>query len=376
MDTPLVQWIRQRIEADGPVPFERFMDWALYHPRRGYYTSGRVRVGHDEGDFTTSPHLSRLFARCLARLVEAADRALGAPDPLVVVEGGPGEGRLARDLLDTWAERAPGLYGRLLYRLDETSPALERRQGELLAAHGSRVLRGFPPKPFQGVYLSNELVDAFPVHRMVRRGGELREIHVSWIDGAFVEVEAPPSRPELAAYLEEEGIDLPEGCQAEVNLRALQWMAEVGRRLARGYAVTVDYGDEGARLYGPHRPEGTCVAYRGHTLSTDLLATPGDQDLTAHVNFSALRREGARWGLGEARLLTQRDFLFALGLSREVEALETQGLGEIERLEARRALAPLLLPGPGMGESFKALVQAKGVSLEALPLDPLGGLSP
>jgi len=370
VDQPLLRWIAARIAAQGPVPFATFMDWALYHPEQGYYASGRVRVGHDRGDFTTAPHLSGLFAGCLARLVEAADRALGGPDPFVLAEGGPGEGRLARDLLDRLRETSPGLYARLRYAPDETSPALRARQGELWEPHRNRLAPWPPPAPVVGLYLSNELLDAFPVHRLLHQKGELQEVHVGWDGVRLREVVLPPSRPELAAHLAAEGIELPEGCEAEVNLGVGGWLETVSAGLERGYVVTVDYGDEAARLYGLHRPRGTALAYRAHRTSEDLLTDPGEQDLTAHVDFTALRRAGEGLGFTAAPLLSLRQFLFALGLLGELEGLEAGGLGAVEALEARRAAAPLLLPGTGMGESFKALVLARRAPLAALPLDP------
>ncbi|MHB8763870.1 MAG: class I SAM-dependent methyltransferase [Deferrisomatales bacterium] len=372
MSTPLEARIRLEIERSGPVTFERFMALALYDPEHGYYASGRVRVGRDEGDFTTAPHLSPLFARCLARLVAAADLALGRPAPFVLAEGGPGEGRLALGLLDTLGARHPDLYGRLVYAPDETSPALARRQTELLAPHREK-LRTWPA-PGAGVYLSNELLDAFPVHRVVRRGGELLEVHVAAGEVGLEAVLLPPAGPEVPRFLAANGLQVPEGGEVEVSLGVEGWLGRVAGTLERGYVVTLDYGDEARRLYGPARPGGTCVAYRGHRLSDDLLASPGEQDLTAHVDFTALRRHGERLGLAASPLLGQRDFLFALGLAAEVEALDGLGLSTAELLAARRSLAPLLLPGPGMGDGFKALVLAKGAPLGALPLDPTAAL--
>ncbi len=372
MTTPLEGWLRRRLAATGPVPFRQFMAWALFHPDFGYYAAGRVRVGHGDGDFTTAPHLSPLFARCLARLVVAADRGLGHPDPFTLVEGGPGEGRLARDLLDALGETAPELYARLRYAPDEASPALARRQAAALAPH-AKILASWVPEggePVTGLYLSNELLDAFPVHRLTRRGGELAEVHVAVREGALEEVLAPPSRPDFEAILAAAGVTPGEGYEVEWSPELARWLHRVARGLARGYLVTIDYGDEAARLFGPGRPRGTVAAYRRHRLAEDLLAEPGHQDLTAHVNFTALRQEAERCGFACAPLLGQREFLFALGLAEEVAALEEQDLEAPDLLAARRALAPLLFPDAGMGEAFRALVGGRGAPLEALPLTP------
>jgi SAM-dependent MidA family methyltransferase len=362
-ESALEEWIREQIEASGPVPFEQFMEWALYHPQEGYYTSGRAAPGSDEGDFTTAPHISALFGRTLSRVLEAADRALGRPEPFVLVEGGAGRGKLARDLLDALRDRAPELYDRLVYAPDEVSPVWVERQEAFLAAHAAKIRRPSPER-FRGVYLSNELLDAFPVHRVVRRDGQLREVHVAVEAGQLTEALLPLSRPEVATFLSREGIDVEEGCEVEVNLRALSWLRRVAERVERGYVITIDYGDEAAPLYGPHRPLGTCLAYRRHRAGEDLLLEPGLQDLTAHVNFTALRRAGGELGLESAALVSQREFLFGWGFLGEVEALETSGLSEADLMAARRALAPLFFPD--MGETFHVLVQAKGAQLQLL----------
>ncbi len=369
VNSALGRWIEERVREEGPVPFARFMEWALYHPEHGYYASGRVRIGDDDGDFTTAPHMSGVFARCLARWVAAADRALGRPEPFVLVEGGPGEGRLARDLLDALGEREPGLYTRLRYAADEASPALAARREALLEPHQDRCIP--VPDRFTGVYLSNELLDAFPVHRVRRRGGRWEEALVVW-DGGLTQTWGPAS-PEAQAFLDEQGLEVPEGCEAEACPRALAWLERVAGLLDRGYVLTIDYGDEAERLYGPRRPRGTCAAYRGHRMAEDLLARPGEQDLTAHVNFTALRRAGERLGLRAAPLLGQRDFLFAAGLAEEVALLEAELTG-MDRMAAMQALAPLLLPDGGMGDAFKVLVQARAAPLDAVPLDPTAAL--
>ncbi len=367
VDTPLSRWIRTRIETDGPVPFERFMAWALTHPDHGYYTSGTAAIGTDAGDFTTAPHLSAVFGRCLARWLSAADRALGRPDPFWLFEGGPGEGVLAREILDTLRTREPNLYRRLRYSADETSPILAGRQAERLRPHRDRVFpeggRG------HGVYLSNELLDALPVHRIrVDGDGTMEACHVTWGGGGFREVWLPPP-PEVAALARAQGALPGPGWEAEVRPGIAPWLGRVVARLERGYVVTIDYGDTAERLYGPHRPAGTCAAYRGHRLSEDLLAAPGLQDLTAHVNFTAVVRAGREHGVAAGPLLAQTVFLFAAGLADETASLERDLAGP-DLVAARQELHQLLLPGTGMGEAFRVLVQAVRAPLDAVPLEP------
>ncbi len=361
MSEELSTRLAERIRRGGPIPFASFMESALFDPEDGYYASGRVHVGEDRGDFTTAPHLTPVFARCLGRLAARLDDALGHPDPFVFFEGGPGEGRFAADLLDALRLREPALYQRLRYAPDERSAALSARQEEAWRSHREKIAAVAEFEGAEGLYFSNELLDAFPVHRLVRRGSELQEIYVDWDGGRFHEVFGPPSRPECAAELAADGIEVAEGCEVEVNLGVAGWLRGVGERLHRGWVVTVDYGDEAHRLYGPHRPQGTCAAYRGHRLSQDLLADPGSRDLTAHVNFSSLRRVGASLGWSPGALLPLREFLFALGLIEEVEAMEAEAASDVEALRSRHALAPLLL---AMGEAHKALILARGVEAE------------
>jgi len=362
MSTPLHQWLLARLNAAGPVPFAQFMEWCLYHPEHGYYTSGRVRVGSDAGDFTTSPHVSSLFAGCLARVAAAVDRALERPSRFTLIEGGPGEGRLAVELLDTLRRREPELYARLVYCLDERSPALLERQLRSLADHRDRVRVGLPDILVAGLYVSNELIDALPVNRFVRTKGELQEIFVGASGENLVELLRPPADPETAAAADVLATD--DGHQVEVRPGVAPWLERVAGCLVRGVVLTVDYGDTAERLFGPHRPDGTVVGYRRHGQTTDLLAAPGEQDLTAQVDFTALVRGGEALGLHATPLCKQREFLFAAGLLAELEALEVSDRTELEKLELRRAAAPLLMPGTGMGDAFKVLVQTKEVAFE------------
>lgn len=366
MPDPLARRLAEQIKTQGPIPFAAFMESALFDPEEGYYSSGRVRVGDDQSDFTTAPHLTPIFSRCLARLVFRADRALGHPFPFVLFEGGPGEGRLAADLLEVLRSREPNLYRRFLYAPDERSQALAARQAAAWSRHPGKVVPADRFLAADGMYFSNELLDAFPVHRLVRQGPELREIWVDWDGSRFREFTGPLSRADLAAELAADGVEVSDGCQVEVRLGVREWFLGVTERLGRGCVVTVDYGDDAGRLYGPHRPEGTCAAYRRHRLGPDLLANPGGQDLTAHVNFSSVRRAGNAVGFRAGPLLNLRDFLLALDLPGELTALESEAGSELDALRVRRALAPLLLPE--MGEAHRAMVQVRGLRLEDLGL--------
>jgi SAM-dependent MidA family methyltransferase len=199
-----------------------------------------------------------------------------------------------------------------------------------------------------------------PVHRVVVEKDALREIFVTVEDGRFIEVPGEPSMPALAQYFLEQGITLEEGQQAEVCFEACDWIECAGRALERGFILTIDYGHEARALYGEHHNRGTVLAYRDHAVSENLLDAPGEQDLTAHVNFTALDLWGRRAGLLRTGLVTQLQFLVALGRRNEFADLYEPGQTEVEKLRARLLLKNLIHP-EGLGEKFQVLVQHKGI---------------
>lgn len=374
MHTPLHALIVRGIRAHGPLPYARYMELALHHPDHGYYASGRAKIGPADGggDFTTAPHFSRLFGRCLARLVVAADRALGHPDPFTLVEGGPGEGKLGLDLLDGISEETPDLYRRLRYAAEEASPALRTRQRRTLSAHEALLCDAIP-NGYTGLYLSNELLDAFPFHRFRVGDGDVKECFVEETDGKLALTWGAPTDPALA---EAAGL-LWDGGEPYVLERCPgvgQWLEKTAGALSRGYLVTIDYGDTATRLYGTQRPEGTCRGYRQQRHAESLLEAPGETDLTGSVDFSELMELGEGLGLVNSALLSQRDLLFALGVADELTRAE-EGLDDTDAYQLRQQLWPLLFSGTGMGESFKALVQAKEANLDELPLDPAAAMA-
>lgn len=370
----LAERLKHLIASEGPIPFARFMETALYDEVDGYYSSGRVRIGQG-GDFVTAPHLSEAFAGCLASLAAAADAALDNPKVFSLIEGGPGEGRLAAALLDALAEKHPGLYRRLSYTPIEKSPALASRQRHALARHAEKVTAH--PKPDAiGLYLSNELVDALPVHIIETRAGELTEIAVSERDGVLCETGIPLREGEIRTLAREvvENRALAEltaegaAFRFEVCPGLAPWLREASDMLKAGYLLTIDYGDIEERLYGPGKPGGTVRGYRDNGFVENLLAEPGACDLTASVNFSGLYRRAAELQLSATRLMKQWELLYSLGLPEVVETLEAKAADETDRLAVRQELWPLLFPGAGMGESFKSVILAKGVELSALGL--------
>ncbi|HEX9068270.1 MAG TPA: SAM-dependent methyltransferase, partial [Ktedonobacterales bacterium] len=310
---PLADHIRAIIETEGPITFARYMALALYDSAAGYYSggaTGREPVGW-AGDFFTSGDISPLWGWAIAKQLDTMWRQMSMPTPFDVVEPGGGRGLLARDV---WRHAPPDLARALRYTIIESAPA----ENELLRARASRLAAdlaavGIAPErvrwrsedalrePITGCILSNELYDALPCHRVLRDGATLREVYIGVArEGSrLIELAGPPSTRRISAYLARYAVDwraLPNGWRGEVCLAAEQAMRGWARRLARGYLLTVDYGATAHELYSAERLKGTLGVYADHRFSDDPLRAPGEQDITAHVNFSALMRVGEQAG--------------------------------------------------------------------------------
>jgi SAM-dependent MidA family methyltransferase len=357
------------------------MEWCLYHPEYGYYQSNGVTIGV-QGDYYTSPSVSPLFGHLIAKQLSQMVEILGGKD-FDVVEMGGGRGFLCEDILD-WAEKTSSdFYQHLRYHLIETSsPFLKEQRERLSEKQKEGKVFWVSPKMFeegkvqiQGCFLSNELVDAFPVHRVILDQGTLREIYVTHRNGQFEEQWGELSNPGIAFYFSSMGIVLQEGQKAEVNLLALEWMERVARCLQRGFALTIDYGYLAGELYAPHRREGTLLCYFQHEASENPYERLGEQDITSHVNFTSLIRKGEEAGLQFTGLVPQYRFLIGLGILEQMETLG-RATSELEGLKMRLSLKHLIEPEMGMGEVFKVLVQHKGIDQPQLDgLRDLGSIS-
>ena len=362
----LKDYIFSQIAKNGPVPFAQFMEWCLYHREFGYYQSGNAEIGK-KGDYYTGPSVHPLFGYLIARqLFQMADILDG--EAFDIFEMGGGKGHLCSDIL-TWAQRnAPHFYRRLHYYLLETSfPFLKEQERRLSDYEREGKVSWVDAEEFEkgnvrieGCFLSNELVDAFPVHRVVSDRGELKEIYLACEDGQFQERRANPSDPRIADFLESMGVALQEGQKAEVNLKALDWMENVGKCLKKGFVLTIDYGNLSEDLYLPGRREGTLLCYDHHRASENPYERLGQQDMTSHVNFTSLIQKGEEEGLKLTGLVPQYQFLIGLGLLQEMEAF-AKGLSETESLKLRLTLKHLVEPEAGMGEIFKVLIQHKEI---------------
>ena len=378
--TALCQLIGDRIlrSPQQRIPFAEFMELALYHPEHGYYVQLPSQLGF-KGDFVTSVHLSNDFGELLAEQLAEMWQRLGCPQPFHLVEMGPGQGLLADIILAHLKARYPDCLAAVHYTLVEQSPALKtEQQTRLQAWQGQGVplrwcsLTDLSPDSVIGCFFSNELVDAFPVHRVTVTEQGLQEQYVAVADDGispFQMTLGPLSTPGLANYFEQHGITLasppyPAGFTTEVNLAALTWIEAVAQALHQGYVITIDYGYPADRYYSPARSQGTLQCYYKHAYHNDPLVNVGQQDITAHVDFTALEQHALRRGLETLGSVPQELFLMALGLGDRLNELSqwqgTDGATITEAIRRRESLHQLMSP-MGLGK-FTVLVQGKGLT--------------
>jgi SAM-dependent MidA family methyltransferase len=359
--TPLGAILAERIRRFGPITFAEFMREALYHPLHGFYTRPEATRF---ADYYTSVDVHPIFGRLLARQFAEMWQQMDRPATFSLVEVGAGVGRLAGHILEFAKNKFPDFYQAVQYVAVERSPA----RSDQLATHLANFLREgkcaasieIPAHITAGCVFSNELVDALAVHRVVQKNGQLQELFVTHDGADFGEIAQPLSTCAISEYFAAQEITLQEGQQAEVGLEASDWITEIARRLDRGFVLTIDYGHEAADLYDAHHMSGTMLAYAAHQAKEDYYAAPGRQDLTAHVNFTALKKWGERAGLETLGLTSQTAFLLALGKGNKFADLYDEGMDETDRVRARLQLKTLIFP-EGMGERFQVLIQQKGV---------------
>jgi len=366
LTTPLARVLAERIRRSGPIPFAEYMRECLYHPEFGYYSKPEARRF---ADFYTSVDVHPIFGRLFARQLAEMWDALGRPREFHAVEAGAGTGRLAAHILDFAAQKLAEFYGALRYVAVEQSRARRERHRENLRPYlekGTAISAAELPHEIPtGCVFSNELLDALPVQRVLLQRGRLREIYVNLNEDAFTEEPGTLTSAEIEQYFEEQYVTLREGQQAEVNIAACEWIQAVGRRLGRGFVLTVDYGHEAAELYNERHMRGTLLAYQNHRVSEDFYASPGEQDLTAHVNFTALDVWGGRAGLARTGCVSQMAFLVGLGRANEFADLYASDASEVEKIRARLLLKTLLHP-EGMGGTFQVCVHHKGITAPRL----------
>jgi SAM-dependent MidA family methyltransferase len=357
--TGLQERLVQRIKSRGPITFADFMDAALYDEKDGYYTA-HASIGFDGADFLTSPELGPAFGRALARAAVDCWTAIGKPARWDVVEAGAGRGILMRDLLDALMRERPEAARGARPAIIEVSPRLREQQAlalegrELRWASVARTLA-----PIRGVVFANEVLDAFPVHVLVRGEDGLREVFVDVKDGALTETLRAPSHPDLRFRVPD---SVPIGGRWEVSLGAESWMAQLAAAVEQGYVLVIDYGGEETDLL-TRGGAGTLRGFSRHRLVSDALAAPGDHDLTASVNFTAIRRAAEGAGLTLAGMTTQRDALIGLGI-REAYGRPTDPIDQLRAASKRSAISVLLEPN-GLG-AYAVVCFAKDAPADGL----------
>ena len=363
METALSEIIRNKILADGPISFHDFMEMALYYPGLGYYTSAPDKIGK-HGDYYTSPYLTNVFGNVIAKQLEEMWSLTGKKE-FTIVEYGAGMGSLCADILER-IKRNEEFYERLRYCIIEKSETMRQKEKQLFEhnavnkkVHWYASIEEIPS--FAGCVLANEVLDNFSVHKVVMKQNELKEIFVGYENG-FVEI-LRPAPDNLKEYFSELNIELPNDFCAEVNLEAIEWIKKISTSLEKGFVLTIDYGYPSSELYQSYHRLGTIVCYNKHTVNDLPYDNIGQQDITAHVNFSALKFWGTKHGLSHCGFTNQSQFLLGLGLTEHLRKLEQHEKNSFEVRKKLMLLHTLLM---SMGRKFKVFVQQKGLNKSLL----------
>ncbi|HSK63808.1 MAG TPA: SAM-dependent methyltransferase [Pyrinomonadaceae bacterium] len=351
----LAEKLKELIRARGPIPFRDWMFAALYDPEFGYYNRSDLQRWGREADYRTSPERSELFAATFARYFVKLYEELERPAELIIVEGGGGDGRFAQGVLRALAEEHPNVFKITRYHFDDTSADAQARARENLSEFLEHVTFAnqsaiSPSDPW--LYFSNELLDAFPVHRLTAEG----ELYVTLDDSdKFVWTTGPISDSRLQEY----SVQLAPGQIIEVNLAIDDWLAAVAAKMERGYVITVDYGAEAEELYDVSlRPAGTLRAFSRHGFVDDVLSAPGDYDITSSVNWTQVMATGERLGLQVVEFELQNRFLLRAGLLEALDKGLRQMKTDADKLRLTTRVREMILPG-GMASSFQVLVQKR-----------------
>jgi len=359
----LAERLRELIRRAGPITFHDWMRAALYDPSGGYYQRTDLERWGRKGDYRTSPERSELFAATFARYFARLYDELQRPEAWTLVECGAGSGRFAAGVLRALAERFPRVFAATRYVVYDASFDALRRARQRLTEFGERVefCADFELLPAsQGIYFSNELLDAFPVHRVVQEQGGLSELYVEvGTGGGFEWSTGPLSTRRLSEFVRHFSIQLAPDQIIEINLAIEDWLVQVAARLEQGFLITVDYGAEAVELYDPvRRPQGTVRAFSRHSFVDDLLVQPGEYDITSTVNWTQVKSAGEQLRFRVVDFASQDKFLLNAGLLEEMGSM----LEELETVAAKLSLSTsareMILPG-GMASSFQVLVQKR-----------------
>ncbi len=359
----LSERLRERIRTAGPVSFHEWMQAALYDEREGYYCRpDRVRWGR-EGDYRTAPERSPLFAATFARYFARLYAEMGHPSSWTIVEAGAGAGDFAHGVLESLARRESPLLRATRYVIDEISPASRELLGARLSSFSEQLeftSLSDLSQPIEGIIFSNELLDAFPVHRLIYRGGDWRELYVGLSPGEdFVWIEGELTDQSLTGYFESIDVNFSEGQIVEVNSDAEKWLKRAAGKVRRGFLISVDYGGgPGTSFDNTERSNGSLRGFHRHGFVDDLLANPGKHDLTTTVDWTQIKAAGERAGLRTIRFERLDEFLMQEGLLDELERSCDEQSSSAEVLRLRTSAREMIMPN-GMASSFQVLIQQR-----------------
>ncbi|MCG6552482.1 MAG: SAM-dependent methyltransferase [Candidatus Magnetominusculus sp. LBB02] len=365
--------IIKRIRENGPMPFKDFMQEALYHPGCGYYMSKETMPFGREGDFFTASHLHPAFGASIGRQIEQMWMIMGRPSPFYIIEFGPGRALMAGDMLRYLKNTE--FFACLSYVIIEANPAMAalQRQGlkDFSETKISWAARADELSPVCGCILSNELLDAFPVHLVQMENGALKQVWVGSDGDNLIEILVEPSK-EIISYVEEFDIDMlrdstakaaiQSGYRTEINLAVRDWLKDCAAILREGFILTIDYGFPAWKYYHPARTRGTLVCYHRHKTSENPYEHIGQQDITAHVNFSAVSKWGQPHGFSPVGYASQGQFLISLGIDELLSQISLDENYQFEAIKIKRLIVP-----DGMGETHKVMVQYKGTAAANIP---------
>lgn len=355
----LHQKIIQKIKTEGPITFRTFMEMALYEPEFGYYTSQNTKIGR-AGDFYTSSHLHPVFGMMLGKQIEEMWVIMGKPSAFQIVEMGAGAGYVCKDMLDYYkgVEEEKNIFKYIRYIIIELNPAMREQQKKLLVDYSDKIRWVASLKELnniKGCILSNELLDAFPVH-LIEMEDEVKEIFVGADGETLKEIKEKPETNEISDYLKEFSIELPKQYRTEINLDIKKWLHEANNALTEGFILTIDYGYPAWDYYSEDNDRGTLLCYHKHQTVEYPYQHIGEQDITAHVNFSSVKKWGEELNIKTIGFCQQGTFLMSLGIDEAIAEIHKNSpdyLFEVARIKK------LILPGT-MGETHKVIIQYKG----------------
>lgn len=346
----LIKIIQDKILARGKISFRDFMEMVLYERNLGYYTSGKKVWGKD-GDYLTSSVIHPVFARLICRQLFEMWQIIGEPYEFTIIEAGAGSAGLLREIINYSEILSTKFFKAIQPVIVEKNPSVKERFPDFLWFSSLDEIK----KPITGCIISNELIDALPVHIVINDSGIIKEVYVTLNQDGFAEVPDILSNPELKEYLK--GIAVTNWQRIELNLEAVRYIKKASSLIKNGFVITIDYGLPEKEFYETFK-NGSLLCYYKHRINNNPYTRIGLQDITSHVDFTGLARYGKKAGLEVTGFTTQFYFLLALGILEEFDTSYSMSIEALSKFEWNQKLKDLIMPG-GMGSAFKVLIQHK-----------------